>query len=339
MKKNVQIWLDKAIRTAGNYLLSLKFDVVTATLYAAARHYQPDVVHCHDLKTLPCGVKLKKNLRCKLIYDAHEYERDVLPVDRFTNYTAKITKQVIAIEANAKQADGVITVSASIAAALHQLIPLPTMPSVIYNVPRTIVPTNRNLRKDANLSDDTPILIYVGGIMHARGVDFLISALQFLPEFHLVAVGNSRPIYMNKIKAQAQAAGVADRFILLPSVPPAEVVSYIGTTHAIGVHALESSCLSHIYSMSNKIFEMSFARLPILITPLLDQRQFIKEFANGLTFDEGNIQSFVEKVRTMLTHLEHYQITDENYAKLVQRYGWPAQEKTLRDLYTRVLQG
>lgn len=31
-----------------------------------------DVVHSHDLSSLPIGVKLKKKLGCKLIYDAHE---------------------------------------------------------------------------------------------------------------------------------------------------------------------------------------------------------------------------------------------------------------------------
>jgi glycosyltransferase involved in cell wall biosynthesis len=31
-----------------------------------------DVVHCHDLDTLQSGVRLKKKLKIKLIYDAHE---------------------------------------------------------------------------------------------------------------------------------------------------------------------------------------------------------------------------------------------------------------------------
>ena len=31
-----------------------------------------DVIHCHDLSSLPIGVKLKKKLSLPLIYDAHE---------------------------------------------------------------------------------------------------------------------------------------------------------------------------------------------------------------------------------------------------------------------------
>jgi len=33
---------------------------------------QFDVIHCHDLDTLPIGVLLKRKLNSKLIYDAHE---------------------------------------------------------------------------------------------------------------------------------------------------------------------------------------------------------------------------------------------------------------------------
>jgi len=34
--------------------------------------YPFDVVHCHDFSSLPIGVKLKKKLGIKLVYDAHE---------------------------------------------------------------------------------------------------------------------------------------------------------------------------------------------------------------------------------------------------------------------------
>ena len=33
---------------------------------------QPDVVHCHDLDTLPVGWWIKRNTGCRLVYDAHE---------------------------------------------------------------------------------------------------------------------------------------------------------------------------------------------------------------------------------------------------------------------------
>ena len=31
-----------------------------------------DIIHCHDLDTLPVGIRLKKSLGVPLIYDAHE---------------------------------------------------------------------------------------------------------------------------------------------------------------------------------------------------------------------------------------------------------------------------
>jgi glycosyltransferase involved in cell wall biosynthesis len=41
---------------------------------------QPDVIHCHDLDTLPAGWWLKGRTGAKLAYDAHEYSVDSLVV-------------------------------------------------------------------------------------------------------------------------------------------------------------------------------------------------------------------------------------------------------------------
>jgi len=36
------------------------------------RHDRPDVVHCHDLDTLPIGHRISRRLGCRLVFDAHE---------------------------------------------------------------------------------------------------------------------------------------------------------------------------------------------------------------------------------------------------------------------------
>ena len=37
-----------------------------------ATELSPEVIHCHDLDTLFIGAQVKKNLACKVVYDAHE---------------------------------------------------------------------------------------------------------------------------------------------------------------------------------------------------------------------------------------------------------------------------
>ncbi|MCE7737882.1 MAG: glycosyltransferase family 4 protein, partial [Candidatus Heimdallarchaeota archaeon] len=67
-----------------------------------------DVVHCHDLDTLPTGVKLKKKFDMPLIYDAHEIfgymlERDLPKF--IANYFLKLEKKLV------NYSDHVITVT------------------------------------------------------------------------------------------------------------------------------------------------------------------------------------------------------------------------------------
>ena len=38
-----------------------------------AWEFRPGIVHCHDLDTLYAGRQIKKQLKCPLIYDAHEH--------------------------------------------------------------------------------------------------------------------------------------------------------------------------------------------------------------------------------------------------------------------------
>ncbi len=67
-----------------------------------------DVVHCHDLSSLPIGIKLKKKFGVKLVYDAHEIWGYMVSRDlpkAWANYYLRKEKRIIKI------VDEIITVN------------------------------------------------------------------------------------------------------------------------------------------------------------------------------------------------------------------------------------
>ncbi len=71
-------WLRDGVLYTGIRTLPFRYDYPRLRLFwreancEATRHGTFDIVHCHDLDTLPIGMRLKQRQRCKLVYDAHD---------------------------------------------------------------------------------------------------------------------------------------------------------------------------------------------------------------------------------------------------------------------------
>ena len=56
-----------------------------------------DILHCNDLHTLPIAFIVKKfyNKNIKIIYDAHEYESEVIGLSRAEKFLVKIMERLL----------------------------------------------------------------------------------------------------------------------------------------------------------------------------------------------------------------------------------------------------
>src|SRR2546427_6406139 len=106
--------------------------------YEVARTTPFDVVHCHDLDTLPIGTRLKHATGRPLVYDCHEvfYRMIEREVPRFvTNYVAGLEKRLT------PGADRIVTVSGVVADYLREISGRESL--VVANYPDFIVPEYR----------------------------------------------------------------------------------------------------------------------------------------------------------------------------------------------------
>ena len=139
-------------RIRNRIIFPLKFFIFLPFIGKELHSWKPNVIHCHDLNTLPTGVLLSKITKSKVVYDAHEMEQHRNPplskVQRF--YVACLERYF------GRKANAVITVSDEIAEFLKVELRKPKI-HTIYNSPITgYVVYDQNIRLTLGLKKEQP---------------------------------------------------------------------------------------------------------------------------------------------------------------------------------------
>lgn len=292
---------------------------------------KPDVVHCHDLATLPAGVAISKACNCKMVYDSHELEmhRNAKYPKVVENKRRKIEKKGIV------KSDAVITVSESIADHLKHDYKI-ARPYVVMNAPdfdNNLI--TKNLREDIGISPGTPLAVYVGSVTINRGIDFVIRSLQHNQHLHFATVGPRRPATQVEIHELANKLGVSDRVHFVDPVPSNDVVSYISSAD-VSVLPIQNVCLSYYYCMPNKLLESVFAGIPVAVANLVEMRRFVETYQCGVVMDETDPESIAKAISSIISSRQDYILPEEKRLELSQKYSWATQATHLREIYLQL---
>jgi glycosyltransferase involved in cell wall biosynthesis len=282
-----------------------------------------------------------KGRSVKLVWDAHEYAPGLVP-----RANPRWLPAITAHEAEfVPYADAVVTVSPSLARLLQKEHELASLPNVVMNAPVQAPAVDESaapvpdLRHDCGVGPDVPLLAYVGGITPVRGVDIIVDALPQLPDVH-VAVVSMNPSGKNspcdKLYARAQELGVADRVHLLPYVPHWQVSEYLSSADAAvsPLHHLPN----HEIALSNKFFEYSHARLPLLTSDIRTMAEMVRETGQGEVFRAQDLDDFVRQVRAVLADPQKYRDAYDRDG-LLASWTWEAQATVLDRVYGSLLPG
>ncbi len=315
-----------------------------AMLGAVLDRIEPAVIHAHDMHIIGVAARAagRASLRgreVKTVYDAHEY------VPGLSQYGGRSPRFIAAWAQHESEyirhMDRVITVSPAIACTLRKRYHLPLEPTVVMNSPPLAGDSGADaevvgIRERIGLPDETPLLVYSGGITRARGVETAIEALPELPDVHLavVCVPTVAMRSVLALKKLAAKVGVEDRVHYLEPVAPAEVVPFLRTADIGLIPILRFP--SHEMALPNKVFEYLFAGLPVVTSDMPSMHAFVGQAGIGEVFAAEDPYDLAVAVRQVLAARSTYR-ENVSQPKLLQEVSWETQSGHLRALYADLL--
>lgn len=303
---------------------------------AAGLRAAPEVIHANDGNTLVPALLIRALSRGEVavVYDSHELWRHRnVRSDRWLAPLLETVTEAIGI----RRADGVITVSPSIATWLRDTYRLAEEPTLVRNVPVADALPSRStgvLRERAGLTEQHRVIAYGGRITSARGIEETIAALPHLDEdVHFVLLGYGERAALDQVRAEAARHDVTDRVHLVGAVAPDDVSRSLADGDVAVVH-VRPICLSYRYALPNKLFESIRAGLPIAAADLPDMRQVVEDLGVGEVFRGSSPQDLAEALAAVLEAPETYR---ERARAVAPQLTWEHETEPMLALYERVL--
>ena len=296
----------------------------------------PDIIHCHDMWTLPAGVAAKRQTGAQLVWDAHEiYEEVAQGSPEHAQLCRKILRR------SQRHIDGFITINDSIAAfyATHYKELPPAIIIKNATVPQPPVQYDGRLHHASGIPETQKIVLYQGGFSEKRGLRALVAASAHLSDdWTLVMMG------WGKLEAELKEIGgrINDRagtranpaVCFIPAAAQVELAQW-SAGGTVGLIPYENVGLNHLYCTPNKLWEYPAAGVPILCSPLVEMSLVIRAHGIGWTLPED---ASPEQIAAVINQLDPSALSQARAAcrTYIESDNWNTYESRLFDLYERL---
>ena len=300
---------------------------------------KPDLIHANDFRMLGVGARAKlrargEGRRTALVWDSHDYLPGINP----WNSHPRWHKAMIAHEREyAPYADAVTTVSETMCELLTAGHGLTTTPVIVRNAPTVGLDPDDpgpGVRELCGLDADVPLLLYVGVMTPARGIDTMVQALPRQPGVHVGFVARESA-HLDRILDVAKELGVADRVHHLPYVEVDRICSYIASADVGVFPGLHLP--NHEVDLPTKIYEYAHARLPMVVSDLKTTGETVDRLGIGEVFVAEDVDDYIRAVRQVLDDPDRYQKAYDEAQPVLSEWMWENQADVLDDVYTSVI--
>lgn len=292
----------------------------------------PRIVHCHDLDTLYIGVRLKQQLNCKIIYDAHEDYPALMSLYlphlaiRPLMYWERILM---------RYADGIITASSVLAdkytaAGFSNITNVPNVHDL--NLFDSVSDeASERTRLKLNLEPGKLIITYIGGFSRNRLLLPLIEAAGSLENTTLLIFGDG-----HQREEVDNAVRKTSNCHYLGWLPPGDIPVYMRISDIV-YYCLKPDYPGAIYNAPNTLAYAMASGRPIIANNLGDLGRIVTQAECGVLLekvDAGSVKSAVEKLRDPKLR----EILGQNGRRYANReYNWASASKKLAGLYQHIL--
>jgi glycosyltransferase involved in cell wall biosynthesis len=150
----------------------------------------------------------------------------------------------------------------------------------------------------------------------------------------LQLIGPGRDPYRDLLYERAIEAGVADRLMICPAVPPTAVIDSISDAD-VGLMLIEPVCRSYELTLPNKLFEYAAAGLPILASDMPVIAAVVRDEGLGEVVPPDDIQLIAEAL-LRLVEPAHNAEARERVRRFAARVTWDSERQTLERVYQQV---
>lgn len=269
-----------------------------------------DYIYANDLPTLRQAHNISTKLNAKLIYDSHEIYIETLN-QFFPSKTKGFLKKGIFktllsvmkihgrfIESKyIKQIDDFITVNQSLLNYFKKEYKI-TIGKVIMNLPFNHVTSEvHDFRNQFKWPENTQIILYQGSLTKGRGLELLLSSVQFLEKRCKLIILGDGPLKKD-LCLMVNNNCLNERVKFINKVSIKELSAFTKGAD-IGINLLESINLSKKLASPNKLFEYIHAELPIICSYSPENDLVFKKYKVGIQcYNETN--SIVDAIHKLI---------------------------------------
>ncbi len=310
--KLFKLWLNKGPWFYASYNCCLFFYLL---------FHKFDVVLSNDLDTLLACYLASKIKRKPIVYDSHEYFTEVPELigrEFEKSVWLSIEKWIV------PKLKYCYTVSGSIAAIYNKLYG--TGFKVIRNLP---------LRKALLEIANRKVVMYQGALNIGRGVDLMIQAMLYLPDYELWIAGTGD--IEQDLKALSNNLGLTNRVFFLGRLDAYDL--HKKTSQAkIGLSLEENLGLNYYYSLPNKLFDYLQSGLPVIVSDLPEMHEIVSTYKVGNVLKERTPVALATLIKEMIENNSYYKQLRSNAIKAGVDLCWENESHLLLSIFNKALQ-
>jgi glycosyltransferase involved in cell wall biosynthesis len=279
-----------------------------------------DVVHCHDLDTLVAGVRLKKKLGIKLVYDAHEifgYMIGRYLPDIISNYALRLEKKLL------KKVDIIITVNKNykdyFASISDKPIEIVMLCKALIN--KRYTPTNNKVFT----------ICYFGVFNSTRMFPNIINILGKMKNIKFL-VGGQKESLFDAVKGRCKKFKNIE---FLGTIPLEKVISYTKKSDAV-LCMIKPTDKNARITLANKQFEAMVCGRALIASKNTYIGEMTEELNCGIV-EEFSKKGVIRAVKKLRDNPKLCKELGRNGLKAaIDKYNWAEQEKILVKSYKRL---
>jgi glycosyltransferase involved in cell wall biosynthesis len=290
-----------------------------------------DVVHCHDLDTLPLGFLLGKLKRKPIVYDAHESFPDMLQ----GSVNPRVRSCLVHLENFLiRRIDLLITVGEKLRKHFDDRGARHSVVVGNWKRPEDFSRTeeqNLDVRRRLGIPASALLVVCITQLLKDRKIAELLQAVDQCPQVHLIIGGKG--ILRNFVEG---AAAANPRIVFVDYVSPERIAEYTCAADVV-YYGFDPNNPNARYSAPNKLFEALSAGRPLITGDFGEIGDVVRAQDCGIVLSRYGVEEICAALHSLSDNEVH-----RHMASNARRYGhavtnWRNGEKTLYREYSALL--